>query len=303
MGRPFRDVLTSALAALFVGGCASTEEVRPPEGQAVFQAGAVPVAPSAAQIVPGPEIRHPALLVPALDPTWNAAWTGGDRTKPGGQSGGLAGFVTGLAIVQSVPVFLLVWPAAVGIVAGTTAVGALGGQVDSGTFAAMDARDRQALLEAATTLRPDRLLRESAARVLATRMGRPPLSLSWYPTWGPDTPGTDVLAGARGQGADGVLDLAVEAFGLAVGDEAETVGVFVRLRARLVEAAGGGLRYERILEHGPGRPLAGLPRPAVHTVDLMAFDQARLFRHEVQEVIVRLAGLLAEDPALPLGRP
>lgn len=303
MGRPFRDVLTSALAGLLLEGCASTGEVRPQEGQAVFQAGALPAGPPSAQIVAGPEIRHLALLVPAFDPTWNAAWTGGDREKPGGQRGGFAGFVTGLAIVQSVPVFLLVWPAAVGIVAGTTAMGALGQQVDSGALVDMDARDRQALLEAATTLRPDRLLRESLAKALATRMGRPPLSLPWYPPWGPDTPGTDPLADARGQGADGVLDLAVEAFGLAVGDEADTVGVFVRVRARLVGSASGGLRYERILEHGPGRPLAGLPRPPVHTVDLMAFDQARVFRQEAQEMIVRMARLLAEDPALPLGRP
>lgn len=303
MGRPFRDVLTSALAGLLLGGCASTEEVRPQEGQAVFQAGAVPVSPPSAQIVPGPEIRHLALLVPAFDPTWNAVWTGGGRERPGGQRGGFAGFITGLAIVQSVPAFLLVWPAAVGIVAGTTAMGVLGEQAEGGTLARMETRDREALLEAATTLRPDHLLRESVGRALAARMGRSPLSLPWYPAWGPDTPGTDALADARGDGADGVLDLSVEAFGLAVADEADTVGVFIRVRARLVESASGGLRYERILEHGPGRPLPGLPRPTVYTAEFLAFDQARVFRQEIREVIVRISRLVAEDPALPLGRP
>jgi hypothetical protein len=302
MDRPLWDVLAALLAALLLAGCASPEAVRPQEGQVVFRAGAASPGADASRVVGGPAIRRLAVVVPAFDPAWEAVWSGGERKRPGG-GGAFVGFLAGLTIVQTVPVFLLAWPAAAGVLAGTAALGAFGEQMDIQTHPRLDAGDRSALLEAAATFRPDRLLRASAAEALEARTGRPPLSLPWYPTWGPDTPGTDPLADARRQGADGVLELAVEAFGLAVGEEPDTFGVFVRIRARLAEPANGGHRYERVLEHGPGRPLARLPRPAAYTVEFLALDQARVFRQEMREVIARMARLLAEDPALPLGPP
>jgi len=299
MGKPFRDVLTSALLAALLTACASTETARPKEGQVVLHAGAAVPGPPSAEVVPGPTIRRPAVLEPGVDPIWQAGWLQADRRRPGAE-GAYAGLLTGLMIVQSVPFFIGFWPAAVGVVAGTTAMGALGAQFDTTTFGKMAANDRETILQAAADLRPDRLLRESTAAALAARTGRPPLLLLWYPTWGPDTPGTDPLADARGQGADGVLNISLEAFGLAMGEEADTFGVYVRVRAQLVESAGGRLRYERILEHGPGRELRGLPRPATYTLEFLGVDQARVFRHEMQEVIARMARIVAEDPALPL---
>ena len=300
MSKPFRDVLTFALVAALLAGCASTETTGPKEGQVVLRAGSAPPGSSGTAVVPGQEIRRLAVLVPAVDPAWQAGWVEGDNKKGPGGGGAYSGLLTGLLIVQSVPFFVGFWPAAVGVVAGTTAMGALGTQFETATFGKMTADDHATILQAVADLRLDHLLRESTAAVVAARTGRPPLALLWYPTWGPDTPGTDPLADARSQGADGVLNVSLEAFGLAMGEEKDTFGVFVRVRAQLVESAGAGLRYERVLEHGPGRPLAGMPRPATYTLEFLAVDQARVFRHEMQEVIARMARIVAEDPALPL---
>jgi hypothetical protein len=303
MGTRFGDVLTSALLAAFLAGCAATEATRPKEGQVVLEAGAALPGPPGAAVVLGQEIRRLAVLMPAVDPAWKVGWVEGDNTKRSGPPGAYSGFLTGLMIVQSAPLLVWFWPAAVGVVAGAATAGALGAQLEGTTFGKMAADDRAAILQAVADLRLDRLLRERTAAVLAARTGQPPLSVLWYPTWGPDTPGTDALADARGQGADGLLNVSLEAFGLAVGEEANTFGVFVRVRAQLVDVAGGGPRYERVLEHGPGRALRGLPRPAPYTMEFLAMDGARVFRQEIQEVIARLARVVAEDPALPVAAP
>jgi hypothetical protein len=240
------------------------------------------------------------MLVPGTDPAWRAGWTEGDaKTKPGA-AGAYSGLMTGLMIVQAVPFFVTFWPAAVGIVAGTTALGAFGSQLEDPTFGKMAADDRATILQAVADLRLDYLLRERTAAAITDRTGRPVVSVPWYATQGPETPGTDPLADARGQGADGILNVSLEAFGLAMGEDPETFGPFVRVRVQLVESARGGLRYDRILEHGPGRPLRGLPRPATYTMEFLAMDRARVFRQEMQDVIARMARVVADDPALPL---
>jgi len=299
MSEPFRDVLALALVAALLASCASTETGVPKEGQVVLQAGAAPSGSPSAVIVPGREIRRLAVLVPGVDPAWRVGWLEAKK-KTQGAGGAYSGLLTGLFLVQSVPFLIGFWPAAVGVLAGTTAMGAFGAQFEPQTFVKMAADDRGMIVQAATDLNPDRLLRESTAAALAARTGRPPLSLLWHPTSGPDTPGTDPLADARGQGADGVLNVSLEAFGLAMGEDTEMFGVFVRVRAQLVESAGGGLRYERVLEYGLGRPLTGMPRPATYSLEFLALDQARVFRHEMREAIGRVARIVAADPALPL---
>jgi hypothetical protein len=300
MGKLFRDGLVFWLVAAFCTGCASTETAGPKEGQVVFRAGTAPPGSSEAAMVPGESIQQMAVLVPATDPAWQAGWLEVDK-KRSGAGGAYTGLMTGLMIVQSVPFFMGFWPAAVGVVVGTTAMGALGGQLDSTSFGKMTADDQATILQAVADLRLDHLLRESTTVALAARTGRPPLSILWFPTWGPDAPGTDPLVEARRQGADGVLNVSLEAFGLAKGEETDTYGVFVRVRAQLVQVA-GGIRYDREFEHGPGRPLRGLPRPAAYTLEFLAMDHAHVFRHEMQDVIARMARVVAEDPALPLAR-
>ena len=179
-------------------------------------------------------------------------------------------------------------------------MGALGGQFEAQAFVKMAADDRATIVQAASDLKGDHLLRESTAAALAARTGKPPLTMLWYPTTGPDTTGTDPLADARARGVDGLFNVSLEAFGLAMGEDTDTFGVFVRIRAQLAESAGGELRYERVIEHGPGRPLPGMPRPSTYTLEFLALDEARVFRHEMGEAIRGLAAVVAADPALPL---
>jgi hypothetical protein len=136
--------------------------------------------------------------------------------------------------------------------------------------------------------------------MLTDLTARPPVPILWYPTLGPDTAGTDPLAEARDRGADGLLELGVEAFGLAGGEDEATFGFFIRIRARVVESAGGKLRYERVLEYGPGQRLPGVPPADVYSVEFLAADQAQVFRQQVRETVGRIARALAEDPAFPL---
>ena len=302
MSTAVRDSLILALVAVLLAGCASTETAGPKEGQVVLRAGTAPPSSSNAAIVPGEAIRRLAVLVPGVDPAWQAGWVEDENKKKSGASGAYSGLLTGLMIVQSVPYFMGFWPAAVGVLVGTTAMGAFGAQFDSTTSQRMTAEDRATIRQAVAELRLDHRLRESTAAALAARTGRPPLSLPWYPPRGPDTAGTDPLVDAREQGADGVLNVSLEAFCLAMGEEADTFGVFVRVRAQLVEPARGGILYDRVLEHGPGRPLRGLPRPVNYSLEFLSVDQARVFRQEIQDMIVRMARVVAEDPALPLAR-
>ena len=302
MDRGFGNVLASVLAALLLAGCAATQETRPQEGRVIFQAGDAGSPPPDALVVPGPAIQHLGVLIPASDPTWQALWLDTDKNeKKMTTRGALSGFLFGLGIVSSMPISLVVWPVAAGVVAGTTAMGLMGEQMDTSAPSRVEIGDREALREAAASLYPDHLLRESLAAALVDRIGRPPFQVAWQPPRGPDTPGTDPMAEARKAGADGVLDLTVEAFGLAKAEDPEFYGVFVRVRAQLIEAGSGKLRYERVLLHGPGRPMAGMPRPAVYTLEFLALDKARVFRHEMREVLGRMVAILAKDPALPLG--
>lgn len=299
-GRHIRAVLASILTPMLLVGCAHTEQARPEEGRVFFRVGATATGTSTAQAGGGPSLQRLGMLTPTFDPAWQAAWVEGDAKKKSGGEGAVSGFVTGITILQVVPIVFLTWPAAVGVVVGATALGALGQHLDNAPLGYVGIEDRATLLAAAASLHPDRLLRDAVANRLTDLTSRPPIPILWYPTWGPDTVGTDPLADARNQGADGLLELAAEAFGLAAGEDEKTFGVFIRIRARVVDPAGGGLRYERVLEYGPGQRLPGVPPADAYSVEFLAVDQARVFRQQVQVAIDRMARALAEDPALPL---
>lgn len=302
MDRGFGNILVSTLAALLLVGCATTEEAPSQEGRAIFQAGGAASSPLDAVVVPGPAIQQVAFLIPTPETAWQAEWLESDKKGITGK-GALSGLMVGLGFLQMVPASLIAWPLAAGVVAGGVAMGLLGEDLEPGKVAKLDVGDREALREAAATLQPDRLMRQSVAAELAFRTGRPTLSVPWQPTHGPDTPGTDPLAEAQKAGADGVLDLTVEAFGLAMGEDADSYGIFVRVRAKVIEAGSGRLRYERVLQHGPGGPMPGMPKPNAYTLEFLALDQARVFRHEMRDMIGRMAAILAKDPALPVGPP
>jgi hypothetical protein len=292
-------VLLVVLLSVLVAGCAETKPVREPEGSVAFQAGAGEARGNRTHLTPGPAFQHPGILVPASDPVWQSAWLSKDQQNPLTQ-GATSGLLTGISIIQIVPFALTFWPVTVGIVVGAVGMGMLGAAQADPVLQRMSPPDRAAITEATKTLRPDRLFRDAMAEALARRAGGPLSVVDWHQAWGPDTPGTDPLIEARDKGLDGVLEFSLDAIGLAAGEEADTFGVFVQVRVRALDAPGGQLRYERVLSYGPGQRMEGLPRLDFYTVEFLAADKGRPYRHFASEAIGRLARLLADDPALPL---
>jgi hypothetical protein len=285
-----------------LAGCADTKTIQESEGSVAFRAGSGEASPSRVHAVPGPVIRRAGILTPAYEPVWQSAWLSKDQQDPL-SLGTLAGLSTGIVILQIAPMALTFWPVAVGavgLVAGATAMGMLGVGQDDLSLRQMSPPDRTAIADATKTLRPDRLFRESMAAEIAHRMRGPLPVVPWQQGWGPDTGGTDPLNEARAMGLDGVLDFALDAIGLAAGEEKDTYGIFVQVRVRVLDARDGQLRYERVLSYGPGQIVVGLPRSDFHTIEFLALDKAHLYRHLASQAIGRMARLLAEDPALPL---
>ena len=295
-------ILLAVFLSVLVAGCVETKPVREPEGSVAFRAGPGEASGNRTHLTPGPAFQHPGILVPASDPIWRSAWLSKDQENSLTQ-GATSGLLTGISIVQMIPFGLIFWPAAVGIVAGATAMGMLGVGQEDPALQRMSPPDRAAITEATKTLRPDRLFRDAMAEALARRVGGPLPAVDWHQAWGPDTPGTDLLIEARDKGLDGVLEFSLDAIGLAVGEEADTFGVFVQVRVRALDAPGGQLRYERVLSYGPGQPMEGLPKLDFYTVEFLAADKGRPYRHFASEAIGRLASLLSDDPALPLAPP
>lgn len=293
-------ILLVAFLSVLVAGCAETKPVREPEGSVAFRAGSGETSGNRTHLTPGLAFQRPGILVPASDPVWQSAWMGKDQQPNPLTQGATSGLLTGISIMQMVPFALTFWPAAVGIVVGVTAMGMLGVALEDPALQRMSPPDRATIAEATKTLRPDRLFRDAMAEALARRAGGPLSVVVLHQTWGPDTAGTDPLIEARDKGLDGVLEFSLDAIGLAAGEEADTFGVFVQVRVRALDAPGGQLRYERVLSYGPGQRMEGLPRLDFYTVEFLAADKGRPYRHFASEAISRLARLLADDPALPL---
>jgi hypothetical protein len=192
------------------------------------------------------------------------------------------------------------WPAAVGIVAGSVAMGMLGVAQSDPADVRLSPPDQTVIVGATTELQPERLLRESLRSALQDRARESLPTVIWQQAGGVEADGTDPLSDARARGLDGLLECAVEALGLAAGEERDTFGVFIQVRIRALDAHDGKLRYERVLRYGPGRTVEGLPRSDFHTIEFFATDQGRVYRQVTSDAIRRIARVLVEDPALPL---
>jgi hypothetical protein len=301
--RPWIPLLVAAAVAL--GGCAKDlppPSAAPPPGGLVYQAGAGGDVGQRAEAVPGPALERPGILTPDEDPAWQGKWVeppGGKTQDSAVARGATTGFTLGLMVPQLAGAALMFWPVAVGIVAGATLIGAVGGalqkdrpDVDDGSGFSGDP-DRRAIAEATAALRPDRLLNESVAAVLAHRTGRPVPRIPAGTTPAPGLP-------PSGADADGALRLTIEVLGLAATDEPELFGLLLQVRVQAFDLRSGQLRYERVIAHGPMAPAPEIPRPPAHSLDLMAMDNARLYRHQVTEIVRHVARLIAEDPALPV---
>ncbi len=280
----------------------------PPPGSLVYQSGAGGDAARRTDVLPGGAFARPGILTPAQASPWQGKWI--DRNVPETKESAVGrGATTGLSLGMSVPqlgvVALLFWPAAVGIVAGATLAGAVGGalqkdkqDVDDGSGLS-DAPDRRAIAEATTALHPDQLLIESAAEALAHRMGGPLPRLPWEAPPAPEPVGEFPPLPPASPATDGALQFAIEVLGLSATDEPEIFGIFLQVRVRAFDLQSRQLRYERVIAHGPMNPIPEVPRPPAHSLDLMAMDNARLYRHQLTEIIRHVAHLIAEDPALP----
>lgn len=296
--RSLQKLLVPFLAAALLAGCGDTRPARQPEGTVAFRSGGAE-SESQRYVVPGPPFRRPAVLVPAHTQAWHAEWVEEDQQHPL-LRGATGGMTTGIGFLLITPMAATFWPAAVGIMVGSTAMGMLGiSQVENADMR-MSPPDRAVIAEATKNLQPDRLFRETMAQALDKRTGDPLPTVTWQQTLGADTAGTDPLIEARARGLDGLLDFTIDALGLAAGEERDTFGVLVQVRVRALDVKSGQLHYERVLSYGPGQIVEGLPRSEFHTVEFLAADKGRVFRQVASDTLRRVARLLSEDPQLPL---
>ena len=292
-------LLAPLLAATLLAGCGDTRPARQPEGTVAFRSGGGPESASQSFVAPGVLFQRSGMLVPSHQQAWQAAWAEEDREHPL-LRGATGGMTTGLGFLMITPMAAAFWPLAVGIVVGSTAMGMLGVTQSESADVPLSAPDRTVIVEATKQLQPDRLFREAMEQALRRRTGESLPVVTWHTAEESDTAGTDPLVEARARGLDGLLEFAIDALGLAAGEERDTFGVFVQVRVRALDARDGQLRYERVLSYGPGHTVAGLPRSDFHTVEFLAADQGRVFRQVASDGIRRLARILAEDPQLPL---
>lgn len=292
-------LLVPLLAAALVAGCGDTRPARQPEGTVAFRSGSGPDTASQSFVIPGLPFQRSGMLVPAHQQTWQAAWAEEDQ-EHSLLKGATGGMTTGIGFLMITPMAATFWPAAVGIVVASTAMGMLGVTQADPADTRMSAPDRAVIVEATKKLQPDSLFREAMEQALRRRAGAPLQVVTWHMAESGDTAGTDPLIEARARGLDGVLDFAIDALGLAAGEERDTFGVFVQVRVRALDVRDGQLRYERVLSYGPGFTVPGLPRSDFHTVEFLAADQGRVYRQVASDALRRLARVLAADAQLPL---
>lgn len=291
-------LVVSAMAV----GCGDTRPAWQPEGTVAFEGGSGLLGASQTHVTPGLPFHRPGMLIPARQQTWKSAWVEPEKNEHPLLRGATAGMTTGIGFLMMTPMAMTFWPAAVGIMVGSTTAGILGSGLAEGTDVRMSPPDQKVILAATEGLQPERLFRESLERALNRRTGEPLVHVAWDAGQGPDTTATDPLVAVRDRQLDGVIECGVTALGLAAGEERDTFGVFAQVRVRALDARDGRVRYDRVLGYGPGQNVAGLPRVDFHTMELLAADRGRVFRQVASDAIQRMARILAEDPQLPIAR-
>ncbi len=289
-------------AALLVQGCAGS--ITTPnfsEGEEVLRAAPQGAAPRPADpLRTTAPIRSLALLTGGDEapyvPNWNPRTAFADSS---GLEGMGVGFFAGMNLISMLPVFLATPPIIGGLLGLATAVGGIAGRGQGGQGHWKPTADHQALEAALGRMRPQAEVRDRFREEVERITGRPAPLVS-RPPGEPKNPPPDYAALARGAGTDAVADLRVTHFGLAGGDMAFSLGVFAGVRARVFRASDGALIYDKVIAQGPDAPLPDAPVPGSYTLDLMAMDEGRVFRHEVGEALKAIARALAADPQLRL---
>lgn len=294
-----RLLLILLVVVTTLAGCGDTRPARQPEGSIAFRTGTGPPAENLTRTLPGPPFRHPGMLAPSQEQPRHPVWVDENQEDPL-LKGATAGMTTGVGFMMITPMAMAFWPAAVGIVAGSVAMGMLGVAQSDPADERLSPPDQAVIIAATKEVQPDRLLRESLREALRSRAGESLPTIIWQQAGGVEAEGTDPLSDARARGLDGLLECAIEALGLAAGEERDTFGVFIQVRVRALDTHDGQVRYERVLRYGPGQIVEGLPKPDFHTIEFLATDQGRVYGQVTSDAIRRIARLLAEDPALPL---
>jgi hypothetical protein len=239
-------------------GCGDTRPARQPEGSVAFHTTSGPQAENLVYTLPGPLFQHPGMLAPSQEQPRQSVWVDENPENPL-MGGATAGLTTGIGFLMMTPMALSFWPLTVGIVVGSTAMGVLGATQADSTDVRLSPPDETVIVAATKDVQPDRLLRESLRQALRDRAKDALPIVLWQLAGGVESEGTDPLAEARTRGSDGVLECAVEALGLAAGEERDMFGVFIQVRVRALDVRDGQLRYERVLRYGPGQSVAGAP--------------------------------------------
>ena len=229
-------------------------------------------------------------------PNWNPRTAFVDAT---GREGMGMGFFAGMNLISMLPIFLATPPVIGGILGLATAIGGIAGATQSGQGHWKPTADHQALEAALGRMRPETEVRDRF-REAVEGITRRPAPLVSRPAGEPKNQPADYGALARGAGADAVADLRVVHFGLAGGDMAFSLGVFAGVRARVFRASDGVLIYDKVIAQSPEAPLQDVPPPGSYTLELMAMDDGRVFRHEVGEAMRAIGRTLAADPDLRL---
>jgi hypothetical protein len=299
-------LVVSLMLAVGSVGCGGGGSARRSEGSQVFRAGHVgsPL-PAPPLVIPGPPLGRIGLLTPAVDPTWQMTWVDQRLADASPATrGASAGLMVGLSILQVAPLAIVAWPVAVGVgaaglIAGSTAVGAVsgGGGLQPGWTSPPD---DAAIASATDRLQANRLARAALLEALQQRMGRPVETVPVPGPVGSEGLPPEWLAAARERSLDGLVEMRVEGLGLAAGDDAETFGAFTQIRLRAYDARDGRLRYEQIGAYGPGQSVESLPAPSAYSLIFLAADAGRVYRYEATQAIQRLARQLAASPALPV---
>jgi hypothetical protein len=299
---PSRVPAAVAGLALLAQGCVGS--ITTPvfsEGEQVMRAAAPGEGPPPAEPLKSAEpIRTLAVLTAgdevAYLPNWNPRTEFSDSTVREGIG---MGFFTGLNLVSLLPLFVATPVVVGGIIGLASAVGGIAGASQAGQGHWKPTADQKALEAALGRMRPQAEVRERFRQEVERIVGGPAPAVA-QPAADPNGQPVDYAALAKGAGADAVADLQIVAFGVAGGEMVFSLAVFSGVRARVFRASDGALIYDKLIAQNTEAPLPESPPPASYTMELLAMDDGRVFRHEVSQALRAIAHAIATDPDLRL---
>jgi hypothetical protein len=274
------------------------------EGEQVMRAAPQGPEPSAAEPLKSAEpIRTLAVLTAGDEvvfvPNWDPRTAYSDPTVREGMG---VGFLTGMNLISLLPLFVATPVVVGGLLGLATAVGGIAGATQAGQGHWKPTADQKAMENALGRMRPQADVRERF-REEVQGIVRGPAPAVAQPAAGPNGQPVDYAALAKDAGADAVADLRIVAFGVAGGEMIFSLAVFAGVRARVFRASDGALIYDKIIAQSTEAPLPDSPPPSSYTMELLAMDDGRVFRHEVGQALKAIAHAIATDPDLRLAVP